>query len=112
MKTQIKKQIEKCADCEHCDTGFGYTDKFFCLAMNKQTCPYNVLPKWCPLPDYNDKADNAELLAALEEIAKQKLPAEFEADGIGRDHDYEYGYESIVNIARDAIAKHKAGKEG
>ena len=99
MKTPFKKQIEKCADCEHCDTGITDPDKFFCLAMNKQTCPYDVLPKWCPLTDYNDKAESAELLAALENIAEfTPLSGEVAAN--------------FQEIARGAIAKHNAGKEG
>lgn len=48
----------------------------------------------------------AELRAALEQIAKQKLPEELEAeygDHEGFGPDYEHGYEQIIKIARTAL---------
>lgn len=55
------------------------------------------------------QAARDELLAALEEISQHMLPGEFSAHEAPN---FEHRYETVVEIARAAIAKHKAGKEG
>ena len=97
--------IDYCGDCSK---RYYDVNDLRCEPTGNKTYENAPIPGWCPLKDEKTaQADRQDLLAALELCAK--------AIEIIHPHLSEkepcIAYEAYAT-ARDAIAKHKAGKEG
>lgn len=107
--------IDYCGDCSK---RYYDVNDLRCEPTGNKTYENAPIPGWCPLKDEKTaQADRQELLAALEKIAH---PIKYLQDKAKKDGMKLNGCMTIQltqdpnfyqEIARAAIAKHKAGKE-